>query len=46
VDQHNSAAVRLHERLGYKIVESKRFSGKLARYESGYHRMVKQLTEG
>ncbi len=41
VDEDNRGAVRFYERLGYKIVFSKTFSGKMARYESGYHRMVK-----
>ncbi len=38
VDEHNDGAIRLYQRLGYKIV----FSGKL-NGESGYHRMVKEL---
>ena len=41
VDESNRGAVRFYERLGYKIIFSKTFSGKMARYESGYHRMVK-----
>ena len=43
VDEHNEGALRLYERLGYKIVFSKHFEGKVAEQESGYHRMVKQL---
>ncbi len=39
VDQHNDGAIRLYQQFGYKII----FSGKLDG-ESGYHRMVKELT--
>jgi ribosomal protein S18 acetylase RimI-like enzyme len=44
VDEHNHGAIRLYERLGYRIVFSQRFRGKVAQYESGYHRMVKILS--
>lgn len=43
VDESNRGAVRFYERLGYKIIFSRTFHGKMARYESGYHRMVKIL---
>lgn len=46
VDEHNEGAVRLYQRLGYKIVFSKHFEGRVAEQESGYHRMVKELTTG
>ncbi|HEY2979830.1 MAG TPA: GNAT family N-acetyltransferase [Anaerolineales bacterium] len=44
VDETNTDAIRLYERLGYRIVFTRRFSGQLAEKESGYHRMVKPLT--
>lgn len=44
VDEHNDGAIRLYERLGYKIVFDKHFKGEVARQESGYYRMVKELT--
>lgn len=44
VDEHNTGAIRFYQRLGYQIVYSQRFSGKIAQYESGYHRMVKILS--
>lgn len=44
VDEHNDRAVRLYEWLGYKIVFDKHFRGKVAKQESGYYRMVKELT--
>ncbi len=44
VDEHNTNAIRFYERLGYQIVFSQRFAGKVAQYESGYHRMVKILS--
>jgi ribosomal protein S18 acetylase RimI-like enzyme len=43
VDFQNHAALRLYERLGYKIVYSKTFTGEVARHESGYNRLVKNL---
>jgi ribosomal protein S18 acetylase RimI-like enzyme len=43
VDETNSGAIRFYERLGYKIVFTRRFSGRLAQRESGYHRMLKLL---
>ncbi|MGC8855891.1 MAG: GNAT family N-acetyltransferase [Anaerolineae bacterium] len=44
VDEHNTGAIRFYERLGYQIVFSHHFTGKVAQYESGYHRMVKLLS--
>lgn len=43
VDETNTSAIRLYERLGYQIVFTRRFRGRLAEKESGYHRMVKLL---
>lgn len=43
VDITNINAIRLYERLGYKIVFTQRFKGRLAEKESGYHRMLKPL---
>ncbi len=44
VDAGNHGAIRFYERLGYKIVYSKKFTGAIASHESGYHRLVKTLT--
>ena len=44
VDVTNLDAIRLYERLGFRIVFTRHFTGKLAAQESGYHRMVKLLT--
>lgn len=44
VDAENHGAIRFYERLGYKIVYSKIFEGEVAKQESGYHRMLKNLT--
>ena len=43
VDETNADAIRLYQRLGYQIVFTRRFKGRLAELESGYHRMVKSL---
>ena len=43
VDEGNPGALRLYQRLGYKIVSSQRFNGEVAGHESGYHRLVKTL---
>ena len=43
VDVTNLEAIRLYRRLGYQIVYTMQFTGKLAEQESGYHRMVKHL---
>jgi ribosomal protein S18 acetylase RimI-like enzyme len=43
VDETNTDAIRLYQRLGYQIVFTRRFKGRLAEQESGYHRMVKSL---
>jgi ribosomal protein S18 acetylase RimI-like enzyme len=45
VDLSNRDAIRLYERLGYKIVFTRQFKGKLAEKESGYHRMLKHLPD-
>jgi ribosomal protein S18 acetylase RimI-like enzyme len=44
VDIANRDAIRLYERLGYTIVFTMHFKGRLAQKESGYHRMVKHLS--
>jgi ribosomal protein S18 acetylase RimI-like enzyme len=44
VDEENHGAIRFYERLGYKIIYSKTFTGNMARHESGYHRLAKLLT--
>jgi ribosomal protein S18 acetylase RimI-like enzyme len=44
VDLTNVDAIRLYQRLGYRVVYTRQFKGKLARQESGYHRMVKHLS--
>lgn len=43
VDETNAEAIRLYQKLGYKIVFTRRFKGRLAQKESGYHRMLKLL---
>ncbi len=44
VDVQNVGAIRLYERLGYKIVSTHHFSGKVAERENGMHRMIKELS--
>jgi len=44
VNKHNEKAIRLYQRLDYRIVYSGEFKGPLAETEGGYHRMVKELT--
>jgi ribosomal protein S18 acetylase RimI-like enzyme len=44
VNQHNEKAVRFYQGLGYAIVCSGKFKGRLAETEGGYHRMVKEMT--
>ncbi len=43
VDMENTGAIHLYERLGYRIVATRQFTGKVAGKESGMHRMVKEL---
>lgn len=43
VDETNAEAIRLYQKLGYEIVFTRRFKGRLAQKESGYHRMLKLL---
>lgn len=43
VDETNVDAIRLYQKLGYRIVFTRRFKGRLAQKESGYHRMLKLL---
>jgi len=44
VNQHNENAIRLYQRLDYRIIYSGHFKGPLAETERGYHRMIKELT--
>ena len=44
VNQHNEKAIPFYEHLGYQMVRSEKFKGRLAETEGGYHRMVKEMS--